>query len=437
MAYNITDYGAKSGGGLCTKEIQSAIDACFVAGGGEVVIPEGEFFTGGLRLRSGVTLHLLENAHLVGSVDPEDYLTYLDDEVEPIPHEVRDMITPTAFQNVTSRSARPYSRWNNAIIRAIHAENIAIVGEKGSVIDGRNCFDAIGEEQYRGPHAINIWFAKNITLRGYTVKDSANWAHAIQNSQNITCQKVTVLGGHDGFDIRTCDDVLVEDCVFRTGDDCVAGFDNINVTVRRCIFDSACSMLRFGGTDVVIEDCEGYAPSTYGFRGSLTPEQKRERADTDATCRHSCHNVFLYYCDRRAQIRRTPGNIVIRNGRFYNPNAVLNHYFGHVWCCNRALDNITFENCLIEGVSMPSRLFSPENEPLTLIMKNCTVTAREGFEGEALIEGINLKKVVLEGTRFENFTNPIISCEPCCELDSTDSTAVKIIQNKNAPTEGV
>ena len=437
MICNITAYGAEAGGRICTEEIQSAIDACFLSGGGEVVIPAGDFLTGGLRLRSNVTLHLLENAHLVGSIDPEDYLTYLDDEIEPISEEMRNMITPTAFPDCTSRSARPFSRWNNAIIRAIHAENIAIIGEKGSVIDGRNCFDAIGEEQYRGPHAINIWFSKSITLRGYTIKDSANWAHAIQNSQNITCQKVTVLAGHDGFDIRTCDDVLVEDCIFRTGDDCVAGFDNIGVTVRRCIFDSACSMLRFGGTDVLIEDCEGYAPSTYGFRGSLTPEQRRNRADTDESCRHSCHNVFLYYCDMRAQIRRTPGNIVIRNGRFYNPNAVLNHYFGHVWCCNRALDNITFENCLIEGVNMPSRLTSPKDEPLTLIMKNCRVTAREGFENEPLIEGFHLKKVVLEGTKFENFNDPTVLCSPACEIESENSTKIKLAETTNAPMEGI
>lgn len=437
MIYNILDFGAVSGGKLCTKEIQGAIDACFLAGGGEVTIPEGDFITGGLRLRSNVTLHLLENAHLVGSIDPEDYLTYLNDEIEPIAEDVRDMVTPTALPDCVSKSARPYSRWNNAIIRAINAENIAIIGECGSVIDGRNCFDAIGEEQYRGPHAINIWFTKSITLKGYTIKDSANWGHAIQNSQNITCQNVTVLAGHDGFDIRTCDNVLVEDCVFRTGDDCIAGFDNINVTVRRCIFDSACSMLRFGGTDVIFEDCQGIAPSTYGFRGSLTPQQKRERADTDDSCRHSCHNVFLYYCDKRANIRRTPGNIIIRNGRFTNPNAILNHYFGHVWCCNRALDNITFENCIIEGVSMPSRLSSPENEPLTLTMKNCTVTAREGYENEPLIVGHNIKKLVFEGTKFENFNDPTALCTPICEIESTDSTFIKSDKNPDSPAEGV
>ena len=75
-------------------------------------------------------------------------------------------------------------------------------------------------------------------------------------------ENVTVLAGHDGFDIRTCDDVTMKDCVFRTGDDCIAGFDNQNVTVRNCILDSACSLFRFGGTDVLLENCTGGAPAT-------------------------------------------------------------------------------------------------------------------------------------------------------------------------------
>ena len=81
---------------LVTKEIQSAIDECFLAGGGEVVVPKGEYLVGSLRLRSGVTLHLLEGTHLKGSVDPEDYNSYLEDKIEPIPKDQLDMIVPTA-----------------------------------------------------------------------------------------------------------------------------------------------------------------------------------------------------------------------------------------------------------------------------------------------------------------------------------------------------
>ena len=56
--------------------------------------------------------------------------------------------------------------------------------------------------------------------------------HAIHNSRDISISEVSVLGGHDGFDVRTCDDISIENCRFITGDDCIAGFDNINVTDR-------------------------------------------------------------------------------------------------------------------------------------------------------------------------------------------------------------
>ena len=51
--FNIVDYGARIGDRLQTKSIQAAIDACHAAGGGEVVVPEGVFRTGGIELKSG------------------------------------------------------------------------------------------------------------------------------------------------------------------------------------------------------------------------------------------------------------------------------------------------------------------------------------------------------------------------------------------------
>ena len=50
--FNIQDYGAVSCDQLQTKAIQAALDACFLAGGGRVVVPAGIYLTGGLRLRS-------------------------------------------------------------------------------------------------------------------------------------------------------------------------------------------------------------------------------------------------------------------------------------------------------------------------------------------------------------------------------------------------
>jgi len=415
--YYVCDYGAKSDGTLCTQSIQKAIDTCFLSGGGEVIIPKGIFLTGGLRLRSNVTLHLMENAVLLGSIDPNDYCDYINDAIEPFSQQDIDTKVSSALPQATSSSIFPYSRWNNAIIRAINAKNIAIIGEEGAEINGQNCFDADGEEKYRGPHAINMWFCENIILKGYTIKDSANWAHAIQNSKKITAEGITVLGGHDGFDIRTCDDISIENCKFLTGDDCIAGFDNINVTVRNCYFESSCSIFRFGGTDILIENCRGVAPASYGFRGNLTEQEKQNRIQTHAKCRHNCLNVFLYYCDYRAAVRKTPGNIFIRNSTFDSPDCVFNLPFGSVWSCNRSLDNITFENCVFNDICRPIHLKCPQSEPLNYLqLKNCTITVRKGFEQISLIEGENVKEIKCENIVLENFENPKIVCMPKPEI---------------------
>ena len=46
--FNVVDFGARVTDCLVTTNIQAAIDACHRAGGGEVVVPEGVFRTGGL-----------------------------------------------------------------------------------------------------------------------------------------------------------------------------------------------------------------------------------------------------------------------------------------------------------------------------------------------------------------------------------------------------
>ena len=56
---NIIDYGAVSSVEINqSKAIQAAIDACWKDGGGEVIVPEGQYLTGDIRLRSNITLHL-------------------------------------------------------------------------------------------------------------------------------------------------------------------------------------------------------------------------------------------------------------------------------------------------------------------------------------------------------------------------------------------
>ena len=63
--YNIMEYGAKSDTTLLSTEaLQQAIDACWQAGGGRVVVPAGNFKIGTIVLRSYVNLDLETGATL-------------------------------------------------------------------------------------------------------------------------------------------------------------------------------------------------------------------------------------------------------------------------------------------------------------------------------------------------------------------------------------
>ena len=121
--FNVTAYGAvPNAPELQTKNLQDAIDACFLAGGGEVVVPAGIFRTATIRLRSRVTLHLLEDAVLEGSMDPADYDHFLEDTLEPITVREEPNFGKHPLENP----------WFNALIRGYDAHDIRIIGEKNS-----------------------------------------------------------------------------------------------------------------------------------------------------------------------------------------------------------------------------------------------------------------------------------------------------------------
>ncbi len=432
--FSVTSYGAVPGTEeLQTEKIQAAIDACFLAGGGEVIVPEGTFMTGGIRLRSNVTLHLSKNACLKGSRNPEDYYSsYINDKLEPLPEEWITDVLWNRFGPGWTRDYRfmrlPGSRWNHGLIKAINAENIAIIGEEGSCIDGSDCFDEKGEEEYRGPHLINMFYCKNIRFSGYTAKDSANWAHAIFFSENITMKNVTVLAGHDGIHATVCRNIIIEDTDFYTGDDCVAGFGNLNVLVKNCVLNSACSALRFGGTNALIEGCHMYGPCRYLFRGCLTDEEKRSGIKPElAGHRSNMLSAFTYYSDFSMEVPYTPGNIIIKDSKIDYADRFLHFNFSgnEPWQRNRPLTSVTFENIEATDISMPLTAYGDAEDKIDLVLKNVSISMREGFSGVPLFHVGNFKKLTLENFTVKNTNAP-------CLVRTWSDDKVELI-NINAP----
>ena len=410
---NILDFGAiPDYNKTQTKAFQDAIDYCYKNGGGEVTVPSGTYVIGDIRLRSNITLHLLENVVIKGSSDINDYFNIYNDCLQPLPEEQATKtkwITATKhFANGGGLKKHLYtagSYWNYGIIRAIYAENVSIIGEKGSLIDGGNLFDPNGEEYYRGPHGINMHFCKNISFKGYTIKDTGNWAHAIFQSENITFTDLNVSGGHDALHTRACSNVKINNCTLITGDDCIAGFDCLDVTVKNCEISSACSAFRFGGNNIVIEDCKIYGPCKYQFRGSFLPEEKQQSAEKSKVGRNNMLCFFTYFVTDDLPARKQPGNIIIKNCKVDNSDRFLhiNLSGNETWQRGNPPTDITFEN--ISANKIKTGLYAYGNGIIKhkLNLKNIDFTASEGFENEAFIKTAHFDEINIDNLNFTNY----------------------------------
>lgn len=413
--YYITDFGAKPNGDLMTDEIQSAIDNCFLNGGGIVVVTEGDFYTGGIRLRSNVTLYLKKNAHLIGSRNPSDYFAILNDKIEPIKTEdISDVKwLPPHARTTFDHLNKCGSSWNNALIRAIDAHNISIIGEEGAYIDGQDCFDESGEEYYRGPHAINMHRCENIKLDGYTIKNSANWAHALFYCKNIDIQGVEVRGGHDGIHIRSCTNIVINSCKLYTGDDCIAGFADLNVTISDCVFNTACSGMRFGGTNVIVEKCKFTGPAKYIFRGSLNDDEKRsgKTSKLDDNHRYNMLSAYTYYSDFTMAIKNMPGNIVIENCEIENTDRFFHYNFSgnEPWQCNKPLNDIKFKNISAKGIKMPLTMYGSDKSTFVAALENVRIEFEKNISKISFIHAAWFDKIILNNVEVINITgDPII-----------------------------
>lgn len=400
--FNIRDYGARICDLLQTDIIQKAIDDCFLAGGGRVVIPCGVYVTGGIRIRSGVELYLETGAILKGSRNAEDYFGYRDDKLEPVTLEEVGKPGTKACPSAVSTS-----RWCNGLIRAFDAHDFAIIGEPGSYIDGCNSYDPRGEHNYRGAHGLSIWRCKNMRFEGYTFINSGNWCHAFFQSQNITIRNIAIHGGEDGIDLRTCDDVLIENCDINSPDDAVAGFDNHNVIVRNCKLNSAFMSLRIGGNNYLVENCISNERN-FGSRNRLSDEGKLMGEQHNPTARHEQLAAFAYYCDFRADLRKSPENIVIRNCRFEQVKEPIRLEFTGLnrWCIQRALKEITFENCYFGDLCQTGMLWGDAEDKVICRFKNVTFACQEGAGDVPLLAVGNVEKLLFEDCTFDGYSKP-------------------------------
>lgn len=373
---------------LQTEKIQKVLD---LAGqnGGKVIVPAGVYRTGGLLMHSRTELYLEKNACLLGSDNPDDYPLF------PIPggvtmHTDMEMI-PEYFAD--RKNVRP--EYRRALISAYGAEDISVTGEdETSVIDGADCYDPEGEEHLRGPHGIFLSNCRNIRLCGYTIKNCGNFHHQTDTCENLTVRGLHILGGHDGFHLHCCVNADIADCVVRSGDDCIAGMNMENITVRDCDLNTSCQLFRIGGKHILVENCRLWGPGVYPYRASVVTDRDHIRPQNEG--HHDIISLIEYFSS--SVYPSTPSeDIVFRNCDVENPGKLLFFEYGadtaeaaH-YCCGAPLKELIFENCRISGDCGPSLVKADKNVPLGITLKNVSCTdSTELFDGRSENLSVNV-----------------------------------------------
>lgn len=282
--FNITAFGAVGDGNTDNSEaIRKAIEACNSAGGGRVVVPVGNYLSGPIYLESNVNLHLQKGARILFSTNPSDYL--------PLVH--------TRWEGVELMNYSP-------LIYAFEEKNIAVTGE--GVLDGQanetnwwpwkgrekygwkpgtpNQNDEgkraalfemaennvpvserkFGEGFYLRPQFVQPYRCENVLIEGVTIVNSPMWILNPVLCTNVTIQGVRVesMGPNsDGCDPESCKNVLIKDCYFNTGDDCIAIKSGRNADGRRInvpsenIVIQGCTMANGHGGVVIGSEISG------------------------------------------------------------------------------------------------------------------------------------------------------------------------------------
>lgn len=202
LTFNVRDFGAKGDGATKdTAAIQQAIDRCSVLGGGEVLVPAGNYLIGAIQLRTRTLLRLTEDTTLTGSVDFDDY-----------------PVTQVRWEG-------KWIEGHTALIYANGVSDIGIVGA-GKIVGN----PALGgrprpSSPLRHPALIEPINCANIRLEDFSTSYHLMWSIHPTLCQHVTIRNLTIRstgGNGDGIDIDSCQHVLIDHCDISTGDDCIS-----------------------------------------------------------------------------------------------------------------------------------------------------------------------------------------------------------------------
>ncbi|XP_077240523.1 putative polygalacturonase [Tasmannia lanceolata] len=225
----ITEFGAVGDGvTLNTKAFHNAIfylHSFADKGGAQLFVPAGRWLTGSFSLISHLTLWLDEGAVILGSKASNDWPL-----IAPLPSYGRGRELP--------------GRRHQSLIYGYNLTDVVITGDNGT-IDGQGSvwwhwFRNL-TLNYTRPHLVEFINSTGVVISSLTFLNSPFWTiHPVYCSQ-VHVHNLTILApldspNTDGIDPDSSNDVCIEDCYIRTGDDLISiksGWDEYGIAYAR------------------------------------------------------------------------------------------------------------------------------------------------------------------------------------------------------------
>jgi polygalacturonase len=229
---NPHDFGAKGDGKTKdTVALQSAINACAAQGGGTVRVTAGTYVSAPLVLKSNVTLHLEQDAKILGSPDHGDF-------------------PPVTMFHLPDLQP---------LISATGASNIAIEGQGTIDGNGESWWEEVRAVKDKGvlgnhprPKLIIFDHCKNVRVEGVTIQNSPMWQLVPYYTDGMVIRNVKILAPQhspntDAIDPFSSSNIIIDHVYADVGDDNVAiksgpinspGPDDPsrNITITDCTF---------------------------------------------------------------------------------------------------------------------------------------------------------------------------------------------------------
>lgn len=396
-----------------TAAFRDAIAACTRAGGGHVVVPKGDFVTGAIELKNGVDLHLQDGATIRFTWDQSRYpLAFTRWEGVELMNfspfiyafeQTNVAITGTGTIDGNADCAhwwpwkgRPSCGWTQGQANQDADRNaLFAMAERGVPVNDR----VFGPGHRLRPQFIQPYRCTNVLIEGVRLRNSPMWqVHPVLCS-NVTVKdldiRVSIDGPNtDGCDPESCRDVLITNCYFDTGDDCIAikagrnadgrrvPVPTENVVIQKCRMKNGHGGITIGSEasagvhNVFAEDCVLDSPlldiavriKNNAMRGNHI-EDVFVRNLTIGQVAQAVLAVDCYY----EEADRGPFTPVVRHVVLEHVNAKKADYALNLrGFPNAPIRDIQLADCTFDGVAKPSVLEHVEG----LSMRNVRINGK-------------------------------------------------------------